>query len=157
MLRATPKLRSLPSRPFAVVLVVGILLCVVFSASVAVSPDRDINALITTFFLVTFGSFAAASAVRRMRKTSSGRRRKAWFTVSVGLCLGVLANAIGLLLTVAGMSEWLFVVDAMLVSALVVCMIALTLFRPRPAAVWTSHGSSWTGWLSAGRPCSWPA
>ncbi len=121
---------AVPSRGFAAAFIAGLLLCLVFGAAVSLNRDAEVNALITTAFLLVFGAVAAATAVRRMRRTANGRRRRAWFTVSVGLCLGVLANAIGLVLDAAGLSELLGIVDALLILALIACVVALTLFPP---------------------------
>ncbi len=133
------KPRVLLSHPFAAVGVVGGLLCVAFGAAVASSPDYDTRALIATVFRLCFGGLAAAIAVRRMRKTTTERRRKAWMLVSVGLCLGVLANSIGLLLAVFELADSLqgrsdsiqgdeLLVDGLMVLARLACMVALTLF-----------------------------
>ena len=131
MQRAVPNIRVIASRPFTAVSVVGGVLCLAFGAEVIASPDPDTRAMITTVFLLVFGGFAAASAIRRVQKTSSGRRHKAWVTVSVGLCLGVLANVVGLVQYAAGITQVGFV-DGLLISALILCVIALTLFPPTP-------------------------
>jgi PAS domain S-box-containing protein len=99
---------------------------------VAVSPGSTTGALVTIVFLLTFGAFAAGTAVRRVRMTSPGRRRKAWLTISVGLFLGVLANGLGLVFDVAGLSGWFGIVDALLVCALILCVVALTMAPPTP-------------------------
>ena len=102
-----PKRHVLLPRPFVAVCVVGGLLCVAFGTALATSPDDGSRALVSTVFRISFGGLATVTAVRRMRKTSTGRRRKAWMFLSVGLCLAVLANSIGLLLDVFELADYL--------------------------------------------------
>ena len=68
-----------------------------------------------------------------MRVTRVPRRRKAWFSVTLGLCLGVLATLLGVVLDALELtSSFSGLVDALLMSALLVCIIALSLFPPTP-------------------------
>ena len=125
--------RALPSRPFAIVCVVGPLLCVLFAVAVAVTDDPATRVEITSLALLTSGAIAAVAAYRRMRVTRVPRRRKAWFSVTLGLCLGVLANLLGVVLDALELtSSFSGLVDALLMSALLVCIIALSLFPPTP-------------------------
>ncbi len=125
--------RALPSRPFAIVCVVGPLLCVLFAVAVAVTDDPATRVAITSLALLTSGAIAAVAAYRRMRVTRVPRRRKAWFSVTLGLCLGVLANLLGVVLDALELtSSFSGLVDALLMSALLVCIIALSLFPPTP-------------------------
>ena len=124
----------MPSRSFAVVCVVGPLLCVLFAIGVAVTDDAALRAQITSVALLAFATTAAIAAYRRMRVTRTPRRRKAWFSVTLGLCLGVIANVLGIAVDALELTgSWLSgLVDALLMSALVVCIVALSLFPPTP-------------------------
>ncbi len=121
-------LKVMPSRSFALVCVAGPLLCILFAALVAIEPDPVISALITTVFLLGFGVFAAITAIRRVRN-SAGRRWRAWLSVCVALCLGVLANVIGLLIGL-GLNVSSDIINVTLVAAQVTCLVGLTLFPP---------------------------
>lgn len=133
MQRAIPKLRVAASHhTFTVASIVGAALSVAFGSAILATPDVDTRMLITTVTLLFFGGFAAAAAISRVHKTKPGRRHNAWVAVSVGLGLGVLANSAGLVLSVLDLSEWMGTVDALLVAALVLSIIALTRFPPTP-------------------------
>ena len=54
--------RALPSRPFAIVCVVGPLLCVLFAVAVAVTDDPATRVAITSLALLTSGAIAAVAA-----------------------------------------------------------------------------------------------
>ncbi len=126
-------LKALPSRAYAVVCIVGPLLCLLFAIVIAVTADPDDRGRITTLALLTFGSTAAVAAFRRMRATDPGRRRRAWSSVTVGLCLGVLANLLGLALDAFQLyASFGYLVNALLVGALFLCIIALSLFPANP-------------------------
>ena len=126
-------LKALPSRAYAVVCIVGPLLCLLFAGVITITDDADTRAQITTVALLTFGSITAIAAFRRMRTTQAGRRRKAWFSVTVGLCLGVLANMLGLILDATqAFASYGYLVNALLMAALILCIIALSLFPATP-------------------------
>ncbi len=131
-MRDAPQRAEALPRAFVAVCVLGPLSCLAFGGAVSLTSDADARALITTACLLVFGAAAGLSAFRRMRTTVDGRRRRAWFTVALGLCLGFLANAIGLALDMLGWTEWLGLVDALLIAALLACVAALTLFPPTP-------------------------
>lgn len=123
--------RATPSRSFAVVCVVGPILCVLFAIAVAVTDDPAIRAQVTSLALLSSGGVAAVAAYRRMRVTRTRRRRQAWFSVTLGLCLGVVANVLGIAVDALELTDSLSsLVDALLMSALVVCIVALSLFPP---------------------------
>ena len=125
-------LKSFPSRPFAIVCVVGPLICAAFAILVAIVPETSGRELITTPFLFSLGILAAILAVRRVG-SSSGRRRRAWMSLAAAFCLGVVSNAISLSMNFAGAPEaWLDVVNPILVAALLCGLLGLTLFPAVP-------------------------
>ena len=111
---------------------VGPLACIAVAAAIALADSAASRTQVIVLALISFGAVAAGTAVRRMQLTVAGRRRRAWFTVSVGLCLGVAANVLGLVLNAVQALEWLGLVDALLIAALIACVVALTLFPPTP-------------------------
>ena len=125
--------RALPSRPFAIVCVVGPLLCVLFAVAVAVTDDPAIRVQVTSLTLLAFGAVAAVAAYRRMRVTRIPRRRRAWFCVTLGLCIVVFANVLLVVLDAAQLTaSFATLVDALLMLALLVCIVGLSLFPPMP-------------------------
>ncbi|MFT4216329.1 MAG: ATP-binding protein [Micropruina sp.] len=93
-----------------------------------ITPDPVARGLITTYFLLGFGAIAATAAVRRVGM-SHGRRRRAWASLAVGLCLGVLANALSLLIgTDTGPIDLPGLVNLLLLVALLSCLLGLILF-----------------------------
>ncbi|MFT3969064.1 MAG: ATP-binding protein [Micropruina sp.] len=123
-------LKSLPSRPFAAASVVGALLGVLFLALITITPDPATRGVITTVFLLIFGSGTASLTLHRSL-TSDGRRRRAWLLISVGIFAAVIANALSLLPTPGPLDlVWDALVDPLLLCGLLVCLSGLTLFPP---------------------------
>ncbi len=126
-------LKVLPTRAYATACVTGSLLCILFAVAIAATEDEITRALITTLALLAFGAAAGIGAFRRMRVTRAGRRRKAWLSVTIGLGFALLANLIGLLLDSVHLYEsYGYLVNALLMAALILCIIALSLFPATP-------------------------
>ncbi len=118
------------SRPFAVASVVGSLLGVLFLVLIATTPSAATRGVITTIFLLIFGTGAGALTLHRSF-TSHGRRRRAWLLITTGIGAAVLANAVSLLPSPGPLDvEWGNWVDPILLSGLLICLIGLTLFPP---------------------------
>lgn len=123
-------LKSMPSRAFAVVAIVGALLGILFLVLIEIAPNQETRGTITTSFLLIFGSGAAGCTAHRSL-TSQGRRKRAWLLITVGICAAVLANAVSLLPS-HGLFDvnWDQLVDPILLIGLLICLTGLTLFPP---------------------------
>ncbi len=122
---------KVPSRAYAAVCVIGALSGVLFTVLITTTADPLERAQTTTLFLLSLGAVAAITAVRRVG-TSSGRRRRAWFSLSMGLCIAVLVNAMSVLIELTLLpAESSGLIDPLLMVGLVLCIAGLTLF---PAA-----------------------
>lgn len=123
-------LKALPSRPYAVVCVAGPVLAIVFATLITVTEDPDTRAGITTAFLLSFGLFAVGTAAHRVR-ASEGRRQRAWISLGVGICLGIVSNTISLVASLTPVPPFILnSIDPILLIALLCGLVGLTLFRP---------------------------
>ncbi len=123
----------MPSRSFAIACIVGPLSCLLVAVVIATTDDPDARAQTTVLALLAFGTIAAIAAFRRMRATGAGRRRRAWFCVTLGLCIVVFANVLLVVLDAAQLTaSFATLVDALLMLALLVCIVGLSLFPPMP-------------------------
>ena len=121
-------LKALPSRPFSVVCVAGPLLGVLYVSMIGTTADPDARGMITTVFLLLFGAVAATMVIWRVGR-ATGRRRKAWLSLAVGLCLGFSANVLSLLLWLGlGTETWPDLINLILMTALLFCLLGLILF-----------------------------
>ena len=125
-----PILSSLPPRATIIFCAAGGALCVAFAIAVAVIDDPYVRAQVTTVFLLMFGAISATTALRRVG-LSVGRRRRAWIGLSMGLGFGVLGNLIALGLDLGLPSDFASIIDLALLTALICCLIGLTLFPPK--------------------------
>ncbi|MFT4225492.1 sensor histidine kinase [Micropruina sp.] len=101
-----------------------------FAVTIVTTSDPELAGQITTLFLLSFGVMAASTAAWRVNH-SSGRRRRAWLSLSIGLCIAVLVNAIGVFIGLGLLGpEWDLIVNLMLMTGLCICIIGLALFPP---------------------------
>ena len=122
--------KSLSSHPVAVASVVGSLLGVFFLVLIAATPTPATRGVITTVFLLIFGTGTGALTLRRSF-SSQGRRRRAWLLITTGIGTAVLANAVSLLPSPGLLNvEWGTWVDPILLICLLICLIGLTMLPP---------------------------
>ena len=123
-------LNAPPLRTDHIVAIAGSAICAAFVGVVSSTSSPDDRANITTLFLLAIGVVAASTGVWRVGH-STGRRRQAWLTLSMGVGIALLVNAGSALVdfgAIGGVNST--TINLMLMASQLLCIAGLALFPP---------------------------